>query len=307
MTIRSYLEQLSDRDTPLKSGPLARLTRLTADEREELAAVWPVMPVERRQQIIEQLISLAEDNVELDFDAVFLYTLRDADAAVRLGAIRGLWEYSERDLIPDLIEILRRDPIPAVRGEAALALGRWVLLGEFEEARPHDVETITTALRDVVTDPVESIEVRSRAVEAIGASSQPFVRDIIHDAYDSGDERMMAAAVHAMGRSGDTYWLPTVLEEMASEHTELRYEAAIAAGMIEDEEAVPPLIELIERESDIEVVEQALSSLGEIGGDDAIIALRDYVRDSEDERVRTAAQEALDQAEFGDDPMGLGD
>ena len=120
MSIERSLKEISDSDTPLRSSALTNLTGLTPEERDELAAVWASVPVERRQQIVEQLSSLAEDNVELDFDAVFMEALRDTDAAVRIGAIRGLWEHTERDVIPALIEILRNDANPAVRAEAAL-------------------------------------------------------------------------------------------------------------------------------------------------------------------------------------------
>ncbi len=303
MSIQRSLAQIADSDTPLRSASLTNLTGLTEEERHELAAIWPSVPVERRRLIIERLAALAEDNVELDFDAVFMEALRDTDAAVRIGAIRGLWEHTERDVIPTLIDLLRRDDNAAVRAEAALALGRFVMLGEFEEARPRDVEAVTGALRQSFADGAESLEVRARAVEALGASSQPWARDLIHDAYDSGDQRLMTAAVHAMGRSADVYWLPTVIDELQSDDVEMRYEAAGACGMIEDEEAVPALIELLEDE-DAEVREQAIAALGEIGGEDAIEALRAQAN-SENERTREAAQQALEEAEFGDDPLGF--
>ena len=304
MSIQNSLAEIANRDAPLRSGPLTSLTGLTDDERAELAALWPSVPVDRRRQVIERLTSLAEDNVELDFDAVFFEALHDADAGVRVGAIRGLWEHGERDLIPELLDLLRDDPNPAVRAEAALALGRFVMLGEFEEARPRDVEQVTNALRGVIADPAEVVEVRARAVESLGASSQPWARDLIHDAYDSGEQRLTVAAVHAMGRSADSYWLPTVLDELRSNDVELRYEAAAACGMIEDEEAVPHLIELLEGDEDVEVREQAINALGEIGGEEAIEALREQAN-SDDARIREVARLALDEAEFGDDPLGF--
>ena len=304
MSIQRSLTEIADGGAPLRSAPLTNLTGLTDDERAELAAVWPSVPVERRRQVIERLGALAEDNVELDFDAVFFEALHDSDAAVRIGAIRGLWEYGERDLIPELLNLLQDDANPAVRAEAALALGRFVMLGEFEEARPRDVEQITNALRAVAADPAEVVEVRARAVESLGASSQPWARDLIHDAYDSGEQRLTVAAVHAMGRSADNYWLPTVLDELRSDDVEMRYEAAAACGMIEDEEAVPHLVELLDADEDAEVREQAINALGEIGGEEAVEALRAQAN-SGDERMREAARLALDEAEFGDDPLGF--
>jgi HEAT repeat protein len=303
MSIERTLTELADRDRPLRTAPLTSLTGLTGDERVELAERWPALPVDRRRQVIERLGNHAEDNVELDIDAVFIEALADADAEVRVGAVRGLWEHTERDVLAPLLDLVRDDPSPAVRAEAALALGRFVMLGEFEEARPRDVEQVTDTLRAVAADGAESEEVRARAVESLGASSQPWARDLIHDAYDSGSSRLMAAAVHAMGRSADTYWLPTVLDELTNDDAEMRYEAAAACGMIEDEDAVPALIELLD-DPDIEVREQVISSLGEIGGEEAIEAIRGQVN-APDERIAEAARLALDQAEFGDDPLGF--
>ena len=304
MSIQRCLTEIADADTPLRSTGLTRLTRLSAEERAELATAWPALPVERRRLVVERLAGLAEDNVELDFDAVFLQALSDPDAAVRLGAIRGLWEHVDRELIPRLIDLLQQDPNPVVRAEAALSLGRFVMLGELDEARPRDVELVTDALRAVAADPTEVVEVRARAVEALGASSQPWARDLIHDAYDSTDPRLMASAVHAMGRSADSYWLPTVIDELQSDSAEMRYEAAAAAGSIEDEEAVPYLIELLDDE-DPDVREQVIGALGEIGGEEAIEALRGQA-ESGDERTQEAALRALEEAEFGEDPLGLG-
>jgi HEAT repeat protein len=303
MSIEKSLTDIVDEHKPLRSTQLADLTALDESELREFARAWPRVPLERRLEILEQLSQLAEDNVEFDFDAVFTEALADPDAAVRIAAIRGLWEHTGRDLIPRLIALLHDDDNAAVRAEAALALGRWVMLGEFEEARPRDVETVTIALRRTATDPTEPPEVRGRAVESLGASSQPWARDLIHDAYDSGDPRLVTAAVHAMGRSADSYWLSTVIDELQSDDVELRYEAALASASIGDEDAVPYLVDALDDE-DAEVREQVIMALGEIGGEAAIDALRERAN-SPDERTREAAIAALEQAEFGDDPLGL--
>jgi HEAT repeat protein len=303
MTIDSYLNELADTSRPLKTGRLANLSGLDGDERSRLAAAWPGLPVERRRAVLERLTSLAEDNPELDFDAVFMNALGDADAAVRQLAVEGLWEHTDRDIIPSLVELLRRDPAEPVRCAAALALGRFVLMGEYGDLRPRDLVTVTDALRDAVADVHESAHVRGRALEAVGASSQPWARQLIQAAYDSGDDRLAVSAVHAMGRSADSVWVPALLAELQSADPQMRYEAAGALGEIEDEEAVPYLAELLDDE-DVEVQEAAIQALGQIGGADARSILRGRANDP-DERVREAVQAALDQAEFGDDPLGL--
>ena len=303
MSINTYLNELADTGSPLKSGRLINLSGLDEEERAQLGRAWPSLSMARRREVLERLAAMAEDNPELDFDAVFMVALDDADATVRGFAIEGLWERQDRDVIPPLVRLVRDDPDPTVRSTAALALGRFVLLGEFGELRPRDTVTVTDALRAVITDPAELSIVRGRALEALGASSQPSTRDLIQDAYDSGDDRMVVSALHAMGRSADNYWLPTLLNELQSADAELRYEAAGALGEIEDEEAVAYLAELIDDE-DTEVQEAAIQSLGRIGGDEARAALRERLTE-EDARVRSAVEAALEHAEFGDDPLGI--
>lgn len=303
MSIDSILAGLHDPAKPVSAAQLTGLTALSDEERGAFAAAWPSLPVDRRRAVVEELSTLAEDNVELDFDAVFLDTLDDVDAEVRAASVRGLWEHTGRDAIPSLLRLLTDDPNALVRAEAALALGRYVLAGEFDEVRPSDVEEVTDALRRTAGDSTEPPEVRGRAVESLGASSRPWARDVIHDAYDSGDPRLVAAALHAMGRSADDYWLATLIDELHSDDVELRYEAAAACGMIEDEAAVPYLVDLL-ADDDAEVREQAIIALGLIGGEDAIEALREQAN-GEDPRLREAAQQALDEAEFGDDPLGF--
>lgn len=303
MSIDTYLDELADTARPLKIARLTRLSSLDDEERQQLAACWTRLPIERRRAVLQQITDLAEDNPELDFDAVFMNALDDADATTRRLAIEGLWEHEGRDIIPSFIRLLHTDADAGVRAAAATALGRFVLLGEFGDIGPRDAEMVTNALRAVITDRSESVAVRGHALESIGACSQPWVRRLIQESYDSGEEHLVLSAVQAMGRSADTHWVGTLIDELQSSNPHLRYEAAGALGQIEDEEAVPYLAELLDDE-DAEVQEAAIRALGEIGGEEAISILRGRA-DDPDERVAESVREALDEAQFGDDPLGL--
>jgi hypothetical protein len=303
MSIDTFLDELADTGRPLKTGRLTRLSGLDEEEQGQLAAFWARLPVERRRVVLQQITDLAEDNPELDFDAVFLNALEDADANARRLAIEGLWEHEGRDIIQPFIRILRADPDTGVRAAAADALGRFVLLGEFGDIGPRDAQTVNDALREAIADRLESVEVRGHALESIGACSQPWVRRLIQESYDGGEEHMVLSAVQAMGRSADNHWVSTLLDELQSTDATLRYEAAGALGQIEDAEAVPYLAELLDDE-DSEVQEAAIHALGEIGGDEAISILRGRA-DDPDPRLAEAIRDALDEAEFGDDPLGL--
>ncbi len=307
MPLQAYLEELADLSRPIRVSKLANLNQLTPEERAEFERAWPDFDAERRLQILTQLNDLAEDNPEFDFNAVHLVSLADPDPRVRTAALEGLWEYDDRDFIPVLIDLMHGDEDVGVRAEAALGLGRYVVLGEFGNLRPSDLAVVEDALTEAINDSAEAEEVRGRALESIGASSEDWVRDLIGDAYSSGSHRMQVSAIHAMGRSCDAEWLPDVIQQLQNDDPELRYEAATAAGMIGDEAAVPHLAFLVHDE-DGEVQQMAIEALAEIGGSEARSILERLVT-SGDERAEDAAREALASMEmagaYGDEDDDL--
>ena len=304
MVLESYLQELTDLARPLAFSRLAQLSALEADDVTLLRSIWPQIDLGRRRQIVRQLLDLAEDNVDMNFDAVFITGLEDEDAEVRYAAVQGLWEYEGRDLITPLIALIEGDPEPAVRSQAALALGPFALRAEFQQLSAADGERVDLALRGVVENPVEAVEVRARALESAGARSLGWVRRSIEEAYGSRHRQMRLSAVHAMGRHCDPRWLPILLRELESDDAEMRYEAANACASMGGEAAVPELITLLEDE-DVEVQEAAVAALGEIGGEDAKTALEELSEHPE-ERLREAAVAALEEMEFNEDPLGFG-
>jgi HEAT repeat protein len=303
VSLQSYLEELADPDQPIHASKLAALSMLSADDFARFLGAWSTLGDDRRRQVMDDLVDLAEDNVELNFDPVFTLALGDIDAAIRRQAIRGLWEYEGSELIDRLVELLEGDADGGVRAEAALALGRFALKNELDELRHADGEKVDRALRAKFEDQLEPSEVRGRALESLGVRSEPWVRALIESAYEGPEPRLRLSAVHAMGQSADASWLATLRAESENEEAEMRFEVASAAGAIGDEEAIPFLIEL-SRDEDDEVQEAAIAALGEIGGDAVKEALRSLM-DEPEERVRDAALAALREAEFVDDPLGV--
>ncbi len=152
MDFEGYLEELADTSVRLKVADLARLSALSAEQADLLAAAWPRIDANRRREVVQELLDLAEDNVEFDFDAVFLRGLEDSDAEVRLGSVRGLWEHEEPDLIATLARLTKNDEDAAVRAESALGLGRFVLLFEEGRLRERHFREAEAALRDVISN-----------------------------------------------------------------------------------------------------------------------------------------------------------
>lgn len=303
MSFETLLEELTDPAKLVAASKLAGLSGLNADEASRFMDAWEQLDGGRRKWLAHELVDLAEDNVDLNFDAAFLVALSDEDPDVRRAAIAGLWEHEGRDLIEPLAGLLGDDPDAGVRAEAALALGRYVLQAEFDALRTSDAELIEGALRRTVTDPTEIVEVRARALESLGARNQDWVRDLIEDAHEGDDRRLRISAVHAMGRSCDASWLSSVLAELESDDAEMRFEAAVAAGSIADPEATPYLVPLL-RDEDPEVQDAAIAALGQIGGEEAKESLRELLAEG-DERVHDAAQAALAEVDFADDPLAF--
>jgi HEAT repeat protein len=303
MEIGEYLDELQDGSKKLRVAGLARLSELAGDERKVLDRRWPDIDVRRRRRLVQELIDLSEDDVQLKFDAVFLRGLDDDDAEVRLESVRGLWEHESPGLIGSLVELLESDEDPAVRAEAALALGRFVLMFELGRLRENHFARAEAGLRKAIESAEEIEEVRARAIEAIGPRDVPWVRQAVREAYESGEHRLKVSAVHAMGRSCENRWLPLLGRELSSEDAELRYEAAMAAGQIGDESVIPQLLPLLTDE-DSDVREAAIAALGEIGTTQAKQALMEML-DSPSNAAREAAAAALAEIEFEEDPLGF--
>jgi HEAT repeat protein len=300
MTLDSYFKELSDPRTELTAAKVARLSGLHREDIEELTRQWVSLRDDRRREIVQTASEIVEEDVEADFDDLFKVGLGDKDSGVRLASIQGLWEYTGRDLIRRLITLLREDEDPGIRSASALALGRYIVLGEFDELPPEYVKKAEDALRQSHEEDPE-VEVRARALESLGASSQPYVTELITRSHESGNYRLRLSAIHAMGRNCDERWMPTLLQEMSDEEPEVRYEAVGAVGQVADDSAINAIAELIEDE-DREVQLAAIEALGHIGGRRVKQHLR-LVLKSGDESLRDAAQQALDEADFEEDPL----
>jgi HEAT repeat protein len=282
---------------------LAKLSGLTRDKVDEFAATWPQLPVEERRRIVRALVEMALDNVELDYNDLFLRMLHDEDAEVRSTAVEGLWEDARTSTADQLIALARSDAEDAVRATAFDGIGRFALRASLDELEASVAARVRQVLADHVGRDVPT-PLRSRALEASGyLAEQPFT-DAIETAYASTDVRLRSAAIKAMGRNCDDRWLPTILRDMENETPELRFESVRAAAEMEDERAVPRVIERLEDE-DPQVRLAAVGALGAIGGQRARRALQQVRAQSDDEAMTEAAETALDELEIATDPLGV--
>jgi HEAT repeat protein len=218
--------------------------------------------------------------------------LADPDDKVRAVAVDGLWESRDPTLVDRFVDMLYQDPIPEVRARAAIALGTFVLLGELGELDEERFGRAVTALVDAGRSDDEDPEVRRRATESAGYADQSAVRELIRSSKESRDPGIQAGALRAMGNSADGNWEPDVIAGLASQHAELRFEAARAAGELTLQEAIPVLYQLAEAD-EREIQFEAVWALGEIGGDAAGRALERVGRRTDDPELVGAVEEAL--------------
>ena len=287
----------------LSHSTLAKLSGLSRQQLDDFMATWSELPVGERRRAVRTLIDLAEDNVELDYNDLFRRLTADADADVRALSIEGLWEDDRGSTADLLIKAAQGDADPSVRAAAVDGLGRFALRLALDEVRAPLSDRIRTALLELAS-PGAPLELRRRAVEAGGyLGEEPAFRAAVTSAYATPDAGLKASAIKAMGRSCDATWHDTILRELASSEPEIRFEAAHAAGEMEDERFVPALVEAL-GDDDSEVRLAAIESLGAIGGQRARQALQ-RVRQGRDHAMVEAADAALEELDTLADPLGI--
>jgi HEAT repeat protein len=303
VSVEEAIAHLSNGSETLLNAKLAELTSLNQTELNLLTGSWATIETKRRRLIVSRLVELAEDNLELNFDAIFRYCLKDPDDEVRTQGIGGLWENEEASLIDSLIGLLEKDSSEKVQIAAATALGKYAILAECNKLGSRHAARIPQALLSVINDEDSPLELRRRALEAVAPLSLAEVKQAIAEAYESQYRRLRVSSVYAMGKSLDPDWLPVLLKEFAADDAELRCEAAVACGELEEEAAVPGLVKLV-HDSDIDVQMAAIQALGKIGTDQAIARLKQCLN-SDNDVVRQTAQQVLNELEARQDPLSF--
>jgi HEAT repeat protein len=293
------LAQLRDEKHKLTSTAIAVLSGATKRDLADFAKTWVTLSVARRREIARRMVDLAEADFKLDFDVLFQHMLNDDDAQVRVAGIEGLWEAEDSALVKPLIGFLRSDPDAGVRAAAADALGRFVLLGEYEQLDDALREKIGEALLATTRSDLEDLSVRCRAVEALAYWSNDIVREVIEIAYEDDTPEMRASAVAAMGHTADSFWRKIVEAELESPDPRMRFEAARATGELENRGATARLIQLLD-DDDREVQGAAIVALGQVGGKAARDALTQAAQ-SDDEVLCELANDALEELQFAAD------
>lgn len=285
---------------PIPADVYYGLSGLVSSEIERLKPDWLALESQQRRRVLAALLETAEANFEMDYRALGHLSLSDTDAAVRLTSIDLLWEDETLELYQKLRALAASDPSTEVRASALGALGRFVLKGEMDELPAGESDALKDFLLSLYDDIGAPLDVRRRALEALAHGTHERVPTLIRQAYTSDEHLMRVSALFAMGVSCDTRWEDAVLAELDNEDSELRYEAARAAGELELGLAVPRLARLL-IEEDREIQETAIWALGEIGGREAVrvlSAMMEIAEEQGDDALLDAIDEAIENASF---------
>ena len=276
---------------------LRSLTEIGDAQLARLMGLWPHFTAERRRELLAKLDQLAGEEAVLDFHRIHLSALHDPDVATRILAVRGIAIEERPDYLRVLSDQLERDEAASVRAEIADVLGKWVVSMEFGLLSDEDTEELEVALTSRIHDEEEDEEVRGRALEAIGASSEETIGELIGESYEVGSHRLRVAAIRAMGRSASETWLQILVFNFDDDDADIRSAAATAAGALLVDEAVTPLGMLLDdRETEVQLA--AIEALGEIGGEEAERILTRLQRETPDPEIREGTHGALAQSQL---------
>lgn len=279
---RSLHDVLAElRDGDFSEARVARLSDLSREDGRILARTWPDFPEDTREAIVRRIEEVSEERLDVNFRRALRVALDDPSATVRQLAVSALWEEDSTDLLGRFEELLEQDPSEDVRAQAAAALEPYVARAAEGELESEEADR----LRDLLlraTSPNEPLVVQRRALEALGPlGSDPQVRDLITEFYESDEQALRTSAIYAMGRSLQSEWMPDILAELENDEAELRYEAARAAGAMGSQDALPGLLSAA-RDEDAEVRHAAIAAIGQIGGRGGARALERLAEDAEE-------------------------
>jgi HEAT repeat protein len=298
-TINHAIESLMDEEKRLSKKILYRLSDLSVDEVQKIKLTWNMIPVKRRQLLLESISRIYNKNSLLSFDAVSRLGLQDNEAYIRRLAVQSLRDAEDKDLAASFLIMLEKDPSPEVRSVVATALGKFVYMGEVDELSPELASKIVSHLIRICRgdDPTE---IRRHALESLGYSSHKNIPALIEKAYFSGNDDWLASSLSAMGKSANNRWNSFVQDSVNHDNISVRLEAIRAAGELEIKQTLDSLFELTQNEDD-EIRHAAIWSLSQIGGEGVQELLEKFYDNTEDEDDLEFIEAAFDNLAFTQD------
>lgn len=301
ISIEQVIETLVNSKKRFSSKYLYRLSDLEAKDLELIASSWRDIPLNRRQALMGDIVRLSNNNLRLSYEEIAHLAIKDEDAHIRVLAVRCLQDYEKKDLANQFLILLEEDESEEVRGASAVALGKYVYLGELEEIPLSLQREIEDRLIAKVNSQ-DATTVKRYSLEALGYSSRDEVQSLIETAYYSGNDDWLSSALCAMGASANEKWHKLVEAMFDHDNPEVRREAIRAAGELEHKGSVELLLKLLE-DPDRDIRIATTWSLSQIGGEGVREALEQLANDLVDEESVDTEEldhvfDALDNLDF---------
>lgn len=306
-SIQDLINALMDLEHQFPSRLLYQFSDLSTSEQNTLANCWSKVPLQRRQTFLQDLVSLAENDPVLMYEAVARIALDDEDTDVCISAIDLLFDSEDRHLIPIYLRLLAdQTRSEALRAAVANALGPYVYMGEVEKIRAEVLHEIEEILIRAYNEDVSEL-VRRRALEALGYSSREEIPAMLRKAAAMRDDLWLESAMFAMGRSADEQWEASVLENLEHENLAVRIQAVHAAGELALKKARRNLLRAIDLVDDDELRHEIIWALAQIGGEGVERKLDALLAAAEDDEESAFLEEAMEMLNFteGGDEMEL--
>ncbi len=269
MGLDEFLNQLpEDDDAAINYASLAELSRLTGPEASEFGQLWLEWSSERVLGIVERMVSLCEDQLDVEFEVIYKQGLKHPNSTVRIASLKGLEESEDRALVIQLGKILKSDPVAEVRAAAAIPLAHLSIMAEAGKLSARYREVLEDALYGVMENEREIQEVKLKAMEAVSVFAAERLTSHIELAWSSGDLNARQSSLFAMGRTSDPKWIEYVIPDLEHDAASVRYEAAIAMGELGEEHHLRVMDAPLDDE-DLTVQLAAISAVERIGGDAA--------------------------------------
>ncbi|MCJ7519140.1 MAG: HEAT repeat domain-containing protein [Anaerolineaceae bacterium] len=271
---------------------------IPSDDLEQVKKIWPKVALERKISLLADLEEMMEADTLLSCDGLGKVALNDDFPEVRSSAISLLYECDDPKLASLFGEMLENDESELVQTTAAVALGKFVLLGELEEIPSHAADrTIKALTAKLNLKPFK--ELQQELVKSLAYSSRPEIATLIEKARLDPDPSWQLAAIIAMGRSADSRWEKPILQMIQSDNPDYKKEAVKAAGELELSSARAILLQMLEDEvDDGELRLVIIWALSKIGGENVKSVLQNLLDDTGDEEEAEAIEMALEALDF---------
>jgi HEAT repeat protein len=297
------IEKIKDSTIPLQHTLLSELSNLAEDKLTVFRDTWSLIDTIRRQSILTNLTSMAENNVQMNFTSIFNLGLHDIDDTAKTIAISGLWECENKVFMMRLLELLETDHSPKVRAAAATGLGRFTSLAAEGKLKQQESSRIKQTLIKIVEATSLDVEIRRRALESLGCLADPKVIQLIKKSYESPESPMRHSAIFAMGKNCEPQWLSTVTTELNSSDPAMKYEAICACKEIGDESTVTRITPLLD-DKDPQIQFSAIEALGAIGGELANKELLKRLKHGT-HSIQAFIKQVLEENDFDSDPFSF--